>query len=162
MTVVRVVSEPGRFNEEHRAELAESLTKAVLDVEVGSDNEVARRGIMVLFDEQPSDTWAVGGRFDDRYVASGGRILIRTQVMDGVWTAQRRRALIERFSAAVASTIGTGEDRAALATCWVLFDTIDDGSWGALGGPISLLDLLEPGGFAAEQAADARKELARE
>ncbi len=162
MTVVRIVSEPGRLDEEHRTELAESLTKAVLDVEVGSDNEVARRGIMVLFDEQPSDTWAVGGRFDDRYVASGGRILIRTQVMDGVWTAQRRRALIERFSAAVASTIGTGDDRAALGTCWVLFDTIDDGSWGALGGPISLLDLLEPGGFSAEQAADARNELTRE
>ncbi len=63
MTVVRIVSEPGRLGEEQRAELAESLTKAVLDVEVGSDNEVARRGIMVLFDEQSSDTWAVGGRF---------------------------------------------------------------------------------------------------
>ncbi len=162
MTVVRVVSEPGRIDEEQRAELAESLTIAVLDVEVGSDNEVARRGIMVLFDEQPSDVWAVGGRFDDRYVSSGGRILIRTQVMDGVWTAQRRRALIERFSEAVAATIGVGEDRAALGTCWVLFDTIDDGSWGAFGGPISLLDLVEPGGFAAEQAADARNELNRE
>lgn len=162
MTVVRVVSEPGRFDAERRAELAEALTKAVLDIEVGSDNEVARRGIMVLFDEQSSDRWAVGGRFDDRYVASGGRILIRTQVMEGVWTAQRRRALIARISAAIASTLGIGEDRAALATCWVLFDTIDDGSWGAMGGPISLLDLLEPGGFAAEQAADARSELTRE
>ena len=28
-----------------------------------------------------------------------------------------------------------------------------------MGSPISLLDLLEPGGFAAEQAADARQQL---
>ena len=161
MTVLRVISEPGKFDEATRATLAEALTMAVLDVEVGSDNEVARRGIMVLFDEQPASAWAVGGRFDDRYVAPGGRILVRAQVMDGVWTSARRTQLIERISKAIAAALGLGEDRGALASCWVLFDTIDDGSWGAMGGPISLLDLLEPGRFAEAQAADARRTLER-
>ena len=158
MTVLRVTTEPGKFDDATRATLAEALTMAVLDVEVGSDNEVARRGIMVLFDEQPAAGWAVGGRFDDRYVAPGGRVLVRAQVMDGVWTAARRTQLIERISTAIAA-LGLGEDRGALASCWVLFDTIADGSWGAMGGPISLLDLLEPCGFAEEQAADARRTL---
>ena len=43
-------------------------------------------------------------------------------------------------------------------SCWVLFDTIADGSWGAMGGPISL---LEPGRFTEPQAADARRTLER-
>ena len=63
MTVVRVISEPGRLDDASRAKLAESLTSAVLDIEVGSDNPAARRGIMVLFIEQPAERWAVGGRF---------------------------------------------------------------------------------------------------
>ena len=114
---------------------------------------------MVLFDEKPADVWAVGGRFDDRYVAPGDRILVRTQVMDGVWTQERRTQLIERISTTIAAALGLGEDRGALASCWVLFDTIDDGSWGAMGGPISLSNLLEPCGFAEGQAADARRQL---
>ncbi|MCI0849940.1 MAG: tautomerase family protein, partial [Chloroflexi bacterium] len=73
MTVVRVISEPGRLDDASRAKLAESLTSAVLDVEVGSDNPAARRGIMVLFHEQPAERWAVGGRFDDTHVAGAGR-----------------------------------------------------------------------------------------
>ena len=50
-----------------------------------------------------------------------------------------------------------GPDRSILGSCWVLFSQIDDGSWGAFGGALRLLDLLGPGGFAEEQAADARR-----
>ena len=38
MTVLRVTTEPGKFDEGTRSRLAESLTMAILDVEGGSDN----------------------------------------------------------------------------------------------------------------------------
>jgi len=108
MTVVRVISEPGRFDDTSRGKLAESLTSAVLGVEVGSDNPVARRGIMILFHEQPAERWAVGGRFDDTYVAGGGRLLIITQAMEGVWTDERRKQLIERYYEALCQVLDLG------------------------------------------------------
>ena len=160
MTVVRVISEPGRLDDASRAKLAESLTSAVLDVEVGSDNPAARRGIMVLFHEQPAERWAVGGRFDDTHVAGGGRLLITTQAMEGVWTADRRRQLIERYYQALSGALDIGSDRSLLGSCWVLFSQIEDGSWGAFGGALRLLDILAPAGFAEEQSADARELLA--
>ena len=157
MTVVRVISEPSRFDDTSRSKLAESLTNAVLDVEVGSDNPAARRGIMVLFHEQPADRWAVGGRFDDTHVAGGGRLLITTQAMEGVWTEERRKQLIERYYAALCDALDLGSDRSLLGSCWVLFSQIEDGSWGAFGGALRLLDILAPAGFAEEQTADARE-----
>ena len=161
MTVVRVISEPGRFDDTSRGKLAESLTTAVLDVEVGSENPVARRGIMVLFDEQPAERWAVGGRFDDAHVAGGGRLLIMTQAMEGVWTGERRKRLIERYYEALSEALDLGADRSLLGSCWVLFSEIEDGSWGAFGGALTLLDILTPAGFAKEQAADAQELLGR-
>ena len=38
----------------------------------------------------------------------------------------------------------------------MLFSQIEDGSWGAFGGALRLLDILTPAGFAKEQAADAK------
>ncbi len=156
MTVVRVISEPGRFDDTSRGKLAESLTSAVLDVEVGSDNPAARSGIMVLFHEHPTERWAVGGRFDGTHVAGGGRMLITTQAMEGVWTEERRKQLIERYYEALCDALDLGPDRSLLGSCWVLFSQIEDGSWGAFGGALRLLDILAPGGFADEQSADAR------
>ena len=159
MTVVRVISEPGRLDDAGRGRLAESLTRAVLDVEVGSDNPAARSGIMVLFHEQPAERWAVGGRFDDTHVAGGGRLLITTQAMEGVWTAERRKQLIERYYQALCDALDL--DRSLLGSCWVLFSQIEDGSWGAFGGALRLLDILAPAGFAEEQTADAQDLLTR-
>ncbi len=157
MTVVRVLSETGRLAEEARNELAESLTKAVLDVEAGADNAGARRGVMVLFDEAPASRWAVGGRFDDTHVSSAGRLLLTVQAMEGVWSAERRRQLIERFSGAISDALKLGADRSQLGSCWILFSEIEEGSWGAFGAPISLLDLLEPLGFTPDRVAAARE-----
>lgn len=157
MTVVRVLSEPGRLDDAVRGDLAESLTKAVLDVEVGNDSPVVRPGVMVLFNEKETNQWAVGGRFDETYVAGGGRLLVTVQAMEGVWSKERRAQLLERISGAVRDALRLGDDRSVLGTCWILFSEISEGSWGAFGGPLSLLDLLEPGGFTGDRAWDARK-----
>ena len=159
MTVVRVLSEPGRLNDDAREKLAEALTSVVLDVEVGSDNAAARTGIMVLLEEQPTNRWAVGGRFDDRHVSKGGRLLVTTQVMAGVWTEPRRRQLIQRFCEAISEALDFGNDRSLMGSCWILLEQIENGSWGAYGGPLNLLDILEPAQFAPEQAATAREQL---
>lgn len=157
MTVLRVISEPGRLDAGTRERFAEALTATVLHVEVGSDNPVARTGIMVLFDEVPKDRWAVGGRLDDKYVSKGGRLLILAQAMQGVWTEERRKALIEGFSQAVCSTLGLDASPRTLGSTWVLFHEIPDGSWGAFGSAISIRALIEPAGFGAAQREDIER-----
>ena len=159
VTVLRVLSEPDRLDAPARGKLAEALTAAVLDVEVGGDNPVARRGIMVLFEDVERGRWAVGGRFDDEFATPGGRLLVMAQVMEGPWTRERRRALLERLAGALAGALGL--DAAALASTWVLLQEIDEGSWGAFGGAISILDLVEPAGFAAEQRGDIERRVPR-
>lgn len=159
MTVLRVVTESERLTEAQRTELAESLTAAVLDVEVGVDNPVGRTGVMVLFDEIARGRWAVGGHFDDSFVSPPGRMLIEARVMEGVWTPERRSALLLRFYDAVAKAFGVPRD-AAFGTCWVLFQQIEDGGWGALGRPLSITDILSPAGFTADRQEDARRRVA--
>jgi phenylpyruvate tautomerase PptA (4-oxalocrotonate tautomerase family) len=159
MTVLRVVTESERLSETQRSELAEALTAAVLDVEVGVDNPVGRTGVMVLFDEFAKERWAVGGHFDDSFVSPPGRMLIEARVMEGVWTPERRSALLMRFYDAVAKAFGVPRD-SAFGTCWVLFQQIEDGGWGALGRPLSITDILSPAAFSEDRQDDARRLLA--
>ncbi len=153
MSVIRVCTEPGRFDDEARSTLAEALTAATLTVEVGADTDAVRPGIMVLFDELPKNRWAVGGSFDDTYAGSGGRILITLDAMEGVWTEARRKDLIERYSQAAAHAVG-GEG--SVANCWVIIREIRDGSWGAMGTALKIEKLL-PFGFSEDRANDAKQ-----
>ena len=76
MSVAQVYADAGRIGREQRAQLAETLTKAIMEVEVGVDNPAARSGIMVMFHEVPEDAWAVGGSFDTKFLGAGGRVLV--------------------------------------------------------------------------------------
>lgn len=143
----------GRLGDAARGELAEALTAATLDVEVGADTDAVRPGIMVLFEEIEKGRWAVGGKFDDTYAGSGGRILITLDAMEGVWTGARRKALIERYSEAVASAVGVD---GPIPSSWVIVREIRDGSWGAMGTAVTIENFL-PLGFTDDRARDARQ-----
>lgn len=68
-------------------------------------------------------------------------------------------ALLLRFYDAVAKVFGVPRE-SAFGTCWVLFQQIEDGGWGALGRPLSIADTLSPAGFTQDREEDARRLLA--
>ena len=79
--------------------------------------------------------------------------MITLDAMEGVWTAARRKNLIERYSHAVAEAVGADDP---VPSCWVIVREIRDGSWGAMGTAVTIENLL-PLGFTEDRAADARK-----
>lgn len=77
--------------------------------------------------------------------------------MDADWRQEVRTQVVERVLAAM--TDACGLDKPAPAW-WVNFQVIDQGSWGASGGVLSVLSLLDSGVFTEEKAKAIRAALA--
>ena len=156
MTVITVHAPKDRLSRERRAELAESLTDAVLVPEVGQFAPAARAGFQVHFVEREPDRLAIGGRL----LADAGQdldvMVIDVTVMDGDWRQEVRAEVIERVLAAMARACGRAEPSPAW---WVTFRVVDEGSWGSRGGVLSVLSLLDTGVFTEEKAEAVRTAL---
>ncbi|SEE16333.1 tautomerase enzyme [Streptomyces sp. TLI_105] len=156
MTVITVNAPKGRLGPEHRRELAETLTDAVLVPEVGQFAPAARAGFQVHFVEREPDMMAIGGRLLTDAGPDPDVMVIDVAVMDGDWRQEVRTQVVERVLAAMADACGLAEPSPAW---WVNFRVIDEGSWGAGGGVLSLLPLLDSGVFTEEKAAAVRSAL---
>ncbi|GKQ36113.1 tautomerase enzyme [Streptomyces sp. A012304] len=156
MTIITVNAPQGRLSLEQRRELAGTLTDAVLVPEVGQHAPAARVGFQVHFVERARDMMAIGGRL----LADAGQeldvMVIDVAVMDAAWRPDVRAEVIERVLAALAAACGLEKPS---PTWWVNFRVIDEGSWGASGGVLSVLPLLESGVFTAERAEAVRAAL---
>ncbi|WP_244181633.1 tautomerase enzyme [Streptomyces curacoi] len=124
--------------------------------EVGQPAPAARVGFQVHFVERDRDMMAIGGRL----LADAGQeldvMVIDLAVMDAAWQPDVRAEVIERVLAALAAACGLEKPS---PTWWVNFRVIDEGSWGASGGVLSVLPLLESGVFTAERAKAVRAAL---
>lgn len=152
MTVITVSYPANRISKEQRAGLAESLTDAVLTVEVGQQAPAARAGFQVHFREMPSDHMAINGTLLSE--SADDAMVVDIAVMDGDWPKRDRAMVIENVLTALAKALNA--DRPA-PNWWVNFRTIDEGSWGAFGGALSVLTLLDMGLFTEEKAKAIRE-----
>jgi phenylpyruvate tautomerase PptA (4-oxalocrotonate tautomerase family) len=155
MTIITVRSPAGLIARAQRAELATTLTDAVLLTECGQLSDAARWGFQVHFTELPTDQIAIGGSL----AADLGNIspvTVDITVMDGHWPPEDRAAVIEGTFAALAEALGV---EAVPPTWWITFRTIDEGSWGSSGTALSLLPLLDTGLFTVERADQIRATL---
>ncbi|MCF1598049.1 tautomerase family protein [Streptomyces muensis] len=156
MTIITVNTPKGRLSLEQRRELAETLTDAVLVPEVGRFEPAARVGFQVHFVERERDMMAIGGRL----LADAGQeadvMVVDLAVMDAAWQPDVRAEVIERVLAALTAACGTQGPSPAW---WVNFRVIDEGSWGASGGVLSVLSLLDSGVFTGERAKAVRAAL---
>ena len=154
MTVIVVRHPGGRIDLEQRRVLARTLTDAVLEVECGAVTAAARYGFQVHFHELATDRIAIGGRLlADEPVDA---LVVDVAVMDGSWSPAARTAVIENVLDALREGLGADE---ASSSWWVNFRTIDEGSWGAGTGVVSMLDLLALGIFTDERADEIRTAL---
>ena len=149
MTTITLRCLHGRVTTGQRSMLAQSLTDAVLEVEVGQLATAARAGFQVWFQEFDATEVAIGGALLCDQPTPIDVVLVEIVVMDGHWPDTDRAQVIRNTYAAL--TAGLGCDKPPPGW-WVTFQVIDEGSWGSRGGVMSILDLLGTGVFTHERA----------
>lgn len=158
MTVITVTSPEGRLSQAQRRTLAETLTDAVLEPEVGQLAPAARVGFQVHFVERSLDTIAFGGKLLADCSPPPDVMTVSIVVMNAAWAPDVRRRVIENVLRRLAEACGLPAPSPAW---WVQFQVIDEGSWGSRGSTLSVMDLLDTGVFSAERAAEIRAVLAQ-
>lgn len=153
MTIITVTSPAGRLSLAQRRRLAESLTDAVLEPEVGQKAPAARMGFQLHFRELAADDMAIGGRLLCDQDVPRDVMTINIAVMNAAWPADVRADVIRNVLARLAEACGM---ETPSPTWWVTFEIIDEGSWGSRGGVLSILALLETGVFSPERIAAIR------
>lgn len=83
-------------------------------------------------------------------------MVIDVTVMDGDWRREVRAEVVERILAALAEACGVARPS---PSWWVTFRVVDEGSWGARGGMLSVISLLDSGVFTEEKAKAIRTAL---
>lgn len=156
MTIITVVTPEGRLTQEQRRQLAQSLTDAVLVPEVGQFAPPARIGFQVHFVERATDCMAIGGKLLSDQSPLPDVATVDICVMNAAWSAAVRRQVIDNVLAAMANSCSMAVPSPAW---WASFRVIDEGSWGARGSVLSILNLLDSGVFTPGRAADVRKAL---
>lgn len=154
MTIITVTAPAGRLGPDQRRRLAESLTDAVLEPEVGQLAPAARTGFQVHFHELPADSMAIGGRLLSEQEAPPDIITVNIAVMNAAWPSEVRGQVIRNVLARLAEACRMERPS---PTWWVNFEIIDEGSWGSRGGVLSILQLLQSGVFTPERIAAIRE-----
>ena len=154
MTIITVTAPAGRLSLAQRRLLAESLTDAVLEPEIGQHAPAARMGFQVHFADLPADCMAIGGRL----LSDQPRdiMTVNIAVMNAARPAEVRAEVIRNVLVRLAEACGMP---APAPSWWVNFEIIAEGSWGSRGGVLSILQLLETGVFTPERITAIRAAL---
>jgi phenylpyruvate tautomerase PptA (4-oxalocrotonate tautomerase family) len=140
-----------KLSDEVRAKLAEDLSNTVMTVEVGGPSESAKLIDWMWFHTMPADSWAVGGRFDDKYVKGRKMALARIIAPQGLRNVELKSRAVKEVARVMKAALGVGqnEDDTGIFTMCV---EIDDGQWAAGEKIPTLFQLLDTlGGNVSQQ-----------
>jgi phenylpyruvate tautomerase PptA (4-oxalocrotonate tautomerase family) len=115
---------------EIRAKLAEELSNTIMTVEVGGPSEPAKMIDWMWFHTMPADSWAVGGRFDDKYIKGRKMAHARIIAPQGLMNTELKSRAIKEVTRVLkaALDVGSEEDDTGIFTMCV---EIDDGQVGS-------------------------------
>jgi phenylpyruvate tautomerase PptA (4-oxalocrotonate tautomerase family) len=140
-----------KLSKEVRAKLAEELSNTIMTIEIGGPSESAKMIDWMWFHTMPADSWAVGGRFDAKYVK--GRTMAHARIIapQGLMNTELKSRAIKEVTRVLKAALGVGseEDDTGIFTMCV---EIDDGQWG-IGAKIpTLFQIVDHlGGSVSEQ-----------
>jgi phenylpyruvate tautomerase PptA (4-oxalocrotonate tautomerase family) len=134
--------------EEH---LLAKLTDLLIVNEGADPTNPHVRSIAWLFVHRPTEVYVAGSR------AQAPRYRFVASVPEGQYDAERRQAMVADITAAVLDAEDGAHDRDP-SRVWVFTPEVPDGTWGALGGIVTLADIAT---FATGDAERGR-EYARE
>src|SRR3569833_4290210 len=118
LTIITVTAPAGRLGSVQRRRLAESLTDAVLEPEIGQHAPAARMGFQVHFHDLPADCMAIGGRLLSDQETPRDVMTVNIAVMNAAWPAELRAEVIRDVLARLADACGM---QAPAPTWWVNF-----------------------------------------
>lgn len=119
MPMVTVEHQAGRLSALQKADLAEGLTKVLLDIEGGGDTPFGRASSWVRFREIPADDWFVGGLNDRTHVSDSGLFLVEIYLPEGLLDQDRISRAHHATNEAIARVTGGGAAQGATASVWV-------------------------------------------
>ena len=141
-----------KLPDEIRAKLAEELGNTMMTIEIGGPTESTKMVDWMWFHTVPADSWAVGGRFDDKYVKGRKFALARIIAPQGLLNTELKSKAIKEIACVLKSALGVSKDEDDTGI-WTYLVEIDDGQW-ALGAktPFTLFELLDDfGGNVSEE-----------
>ena len=140
-----------KLSDEIRWKLAEELSNTVMTVEVGGPTGSAKLIDWMWFHTMPADSWAVGGRFDDKYVKGRKMALARIIAPQGLMNTELKSTAVKEVARILKTALGVGknEDDTGIFTMCI---EIDDGQWANGGKILTLFQLIDDlGGNVSEQ-----------
>ncbi len=117
MPMVTVEYPAGRLSAKQKSELAEELTRVLLEIEGGCDKPFCRAGSWVRFREVAREDWFVGGVNDGTYVSASGLFLVEIYVPAGLLDQHNKSRAHEAANDAIARV--TGVDVLATRSVWI-------------------------------------------
>jgi len=150
MPMVTVEHLAGRLSAAQKADLAEELTKVLLDIEGGGDTPFGRAASWVRFRELPADDWFVGGLNDGTHVSESGLFLVEIYVPEGLLDQDRISQAHHATTAAIARVTGAGDAQGATASVWVQVFEWPEGHMAAGGRTSGLFRIAKRAGHPAD------------
>ncbi|MDR5741150.1 hypothetical protein [Caballeronia sp. LZ016] len=122
--------------------LAQALSKAMLDIEIGGPTEAASLRDWIWFRVLPTQDWAVGGRFDHTYVRGRTMCFARIIAPEAFLNTDLKLRAIAEITAHLrdALVVDPSDDGTGI---WVHVVEVPEGQWGAAGSPDPLLKLID-------------------
>jgi hypothetical protein len=93
-----------------RAKLAEELSNTMQTVEIGGPTESMKMVDWMWFHTVPVDSWAVGGRFDDKYAKGRKMALARIIAPQGLMNTELKSKAIKEVARVLKSALGVSKE----------------------------------------------------
>ena len=150
MPMVTVECPAGQLSAAQKADLAEELTRVLLEIEGGGDTPFGRAGSWVRFREMDRADWFVGGTNDGTHVSKSGLFLVELNVPEGLLNQERISLAHKATNAAIARITGTGDDPAATSSVWLQIVEWPEGHLAVAGRTTGLFGIARRAGHPAD------------
>lgn len=137
MTAININIAGDPLTREEKARIADRMSEAFAQVEVGNDSPMIRSGIMTHFEEVGTDNLWVGANPIAAPGPSNRSALISIRVMAGPWNANMKQDLIGRLNKILREEAGLVQSETG-GHVWNTFVEVADGGWGVNGAGVTI------------------------
>ena len=144
MPMITVEYPAEQLSGSQKGELAEDLTRILLEIEGGGDTPFGRAGSSVRFRELAPGDWYIGGKNDGTYVSNSGLFLVEIYVPEGLLDQAAKSKAHSASTAAICRVIGVAIEDAR--HIWVQVLEWPEGSLSSGGHTASLFGIAQRAG----------------
>lgn len=148
MPMITVECPAGQLSGKQKSDLAEELTRVLLEIEGGGDTPFGRAGSWVRFRELERGDWFVGGVNDGTYVSASGLFLVEIYVPEGLLDQERKSRAHKAANDAIARVTGVADD--ATRSVWIEVFEWPEGSLASGGQTATLFGIARRAGHTAD------------